>query len=402
MALARVRSGERAEDALQAEAPPPGRDRALAWHLASGTLQHQRELDWVIAASSKRPLESLDPTVHLLLRVALYELRHGKAPARAVVHQAVELCRALRLGRAAGFVNAVLRNQGRVGEPPPRALLNHPDWLLDRWEARLGKERCERWARRNNQPAPLTLALNGAQPELEAALREAGLEAREARAAGENVPGLLTLEGPTGPVTELPGAALGSWWVQDPAAAAVSDLLGCGPGWRVLDACAAPGGKTFRMLTQGATVVAADRSERRLATLRKGLERLRLQARTRVHDWLEGPMDDLAAMDGVLVDAPCSGLGTTRRHPEIRWRRQPRDLVRNPEQQLAVLVSAAHHVRPGGVLVYAVCSGEPEEGPEVVRRFLDTQPEFTLDRSWTSAPPSEHEDAFQAARLLRG
>jgi len=400
--LLRVDQGERGDQALDAEAPSDARDRALAWHLLHGTLQHRAELDWVIAACSSRPLHKLEPTVLAILRLATYELRHGRAPARAVVHQAAELTR-LELGRrAVGFVNAVLRNRDRAGEIPPRVLLNHPEWLIERWEQRHGHEAAVRWALSNNQPPPLCLAPVGEVAELDGLLAEAGLDPEPALAAGLPVPGLRRVVGPVGQVGALPGATEGRWWVQDAAAAAVADLVGCQPGWRILDACAAPGGKTFRLISQGGTLTAVDRSAQRLETMRAGLERLTMNATLLTHDWLAGDPPVSGELDAVLVDAPCSGLGTIRRHPEIRWRRRPADLVDNAHRQFAILRRCARLVRPGGVLVYAVCSGEPEEGEGVVTRFLADSSDYTLDRTLSTAPPTSDEDGFWAARLLRG
>ncbi len=398
--MLRVEAGERGDSALEAEAPPQGRDRALAWHLLNGTLQHRQEVDHLIRAGARRAPSSLDPAVLAILRLATYELRHGRAPARAVVHQAVELSRSEVSRKVAGFVNAVLRNQGRAGEIPPRVLLNHPEWLLRRWEQRYGAEATAAWALANNQPAPLCVATAGDIAQLDAALERAGLTPAPALAAGRVVPGLRRLTGPVGPVDSLPGFAEGGWWIQDAAAAAVADLVGCRPGWRVLDACAAPGGKTFRLLAQGARVVAVDRSPVRVRRLEQGLERLGVVAQARVHDWLEGPLEEAEPFDAVLVDAPCSGLGTLRRHPEIRWRREESELHGNAERQLAILRATVPLLRPGGVLVYAVCSGEPEEGEEVAQRFLALEPDFRQEDRFCSAPPQQDEDAFWAVRLV--
>ncbi len=407
-ALLRIEAGEPSDQALAAEAPPRGPDRALAWHLVYGVLQHQAELDFVIDALSRRRAGRIERSVRLVLRLGLFELRHGRAPAHAVVHQAVSLCHTSGLRRAAGFVNALLRRQQQAPEPPARVALNHPDWLLERWEERHGAAEAARWARSNNRPAPLSLALNGAQPALAAQLSQAGHEVLPAIAAGRPVPGMLQLRGPTGPVSSLPGWQEGRWWVQDPAAAAVTDLLGIEAGWRVLDACAAPGGKTFRLAATGAEVTAVDASAQRLAMLAERLVQLDLQATQLQHDWLQGELPVGAAgqgsslFHGILVDAPCSGLGTLRKHPEIRWRRSPADLLRNSERQLGILISAARLLQPGGVLVYAVCTPEPEEGERVVQRFQQLQPTFTLDRVLCTAPPTHDEDAFWAARLRRG
>ncbi len=403
-ALLRVDRGERGDRALELEAPPEGRDRALAWHLLSGTLQHRAEADHLIGASSSRAIATLQPAVLAVLRMATYELRHGRAPARAVVHQAAELTRSEASRGAVGFVNAVLRNQQRrAGEIPPRLLLNHPEWLLERWEQRYGAPAAAAWAQSNNQPPPLCLAASGPVVELDALLRAAGLEPEPALAAGAEVSGLLRVLGPVGQVSSLPGASEGRWWVQDAAAAAVADLVGCQPGWRVLDACAAPGGKTFRLISQGARVVAVDRSQPRLDQLTEGLDRLGMQAELQQHDWIQGDLPgERPAFDAVLVDAPCSGLGTLRRHPEIRWRRAAHELPENAQRQIAILTAAARCVRSAGVLVYAVCSGEPEEGEQVARRFLEQHDDFRQDVVFCSAPPSSGEDAFWAVRLLRG
>ena len=401
-ALLRVDRGERGDHALEAEAPPAGKDRGLAWHLLSGALQHRAELDHIISACSSRPLTRLDPTVLAILRIALFELRHGRAPDRAVVHQAAELTRMEASRHVVGFVNAVLRNRSRAGEIPPRVLLSHPEWLLARWEARYGTEQAADWARHNNQPPPLCIATAGDLAELDALLAQAGLEPEAAQAAGMDVPGMRRILGPVGQVGALPGAAEGRWWVQDAAAAAVADMVRCEPGWRVLDACAAPGGKTFRLISQGAELLSVDRSATRLERTQQGLDRLGMAATLQQHDWLEGPLESVAPMDAVLVDAPCSGLGTLRRHPEIRWRREPEDLIQNAHRQYAILKRCSALVRPGGVLVYAVCSAEPEEGEGVAQRFLAQHSDFVQDAVFCSAPPSSGEDAFWAARLLRG
>jgi 16S rRNA (cytosine967-C5)-methyltransferase len=397
----RVEGGERSDQALEREAPREGRDRALAWHLLHGSLQHRAQLDHIITKAARRGTDKIEPVVLAVLRIAIYELRFGRAPARAVVHQGVELARLEASKRAVGFVNAVLRNQHRVGELPPGLARNHPAWLLERWEQRYGAEATERWALSNNEPPPLCIATAGPEAELDALFAGLELQPEPAKAAGRVIPGMRRFSGPVGPVTELPGAAEGLWWVQDAAAAAVADLLGCRPGWRVLDACAAPGGKTFRLVSQGGNVVAVDRSEARLEKLTAGLDRLGMKAETAVHDWLGGPLPGLAPFDAVLVDAPCSGLGTIRRHPEIRWRRRPDELAGNAARQLVILETTAAMLATEGVLVYAVCSAEPEEGEAVVRRFLRAHEDFVQDELFCSAPPVNDEDAFWAARLIR-
>ncbi len=398
--LLAVDTGAFAEEALARHAPTRGPDRALAWNLVRGVLRQRRTLDVVLGTLAHRPVERLDPVVRAVLRIGLWEIRAGTAPPWAAVDQAVALCRAGGAGQAAGLVNAVLRRHTEAPEPAERDILSHPDWLLDRWVARHGADAAAAWARRNNDPAPL--ALIARDERLRFDLEAAGLPVREARAAGVVVPGALWIGGTPGPATTLPGWREGRFWVQDPAAAAVADLVPAGPGVRILDACAAPGGKTFRLADRGARVLAVDLDADRLARVAEGATRLRLSPDLRVHDWTAGPPPDLVeAFDAVVVDAPCSGLGTLRRHPEIRWRRQFADLARNAVLQAAILDAAARCVAPGGALIYAVCSPEPEEGPDVVAAFLADRPGFTADAAWSSAPPAGDEDAFQATRMVR-
>lgn len=167
----------------------------------------------------------------------------------------------------------------------------------------------------------------------------------------------------------------------------------------MLDACAAPGGKTLRLASQGGDVVAADRRLSRLERVQESLDRTGLKATLEKVDWNKD-QPQLGSFDAVLVDAPCTGLGTTRRHPEIRWSRQSTDPLAQSLLQGVILANASLRVKPGGRLVYAVCSPEPEEGRDVVQEFLSRRPEWRLDAELETAPPKSHEDAFYAARLV--
>jgi 16S rRNA (cytosine967-C5)-methyltransferase len=195
-----------------------------------------------------------------------------------------------------------------------------------------------------------------------------------------------------GSPAEWPGHAEGSWWVMDPAAVAVADLCGDVEGLEVLDTCAAPGGKSFRLASRGARVLATDSDETRLARLREGATRLGLPVEARLHDWTTAPLE--ARFPVVIVDAPCSGLGVVRRHPDIRWRRQETDLEAYADRQRQLLAHAARCVAPGGVLVYAVCSPEPEEGEQVARTLG-----WSEEARFCNAPALAGEDGFQAFRL---
>lgn len=402
-ALVKVDAGAHIEDALAKLAPADPRDRGQAWFVALGVLRRRGEVDAALRGPLTQPIGGLDPEVRAALRLGAFEKLFGRAGDHAVVNEAVEVVKALGAGRAKGLVNAVLRRVRPAEELSRADALNHPAWLVARWTDRYGTEAVDQWCQRNAEPAPLCL-VSRAEPAIVAdTLRQKGLEPEPVRLAGRDLPGAFRLGVREGRVTELPGFSDGLFWVQDPAAVAVADLVAATPGERILDACAAPGGKSFRLLTQGAVVTAVDHRGARLQRLREGLERLALTATLRHHDWSEGPLPDAGdPFDAVLVDAPCTGLGTVRRHPEIRWRRQLTDVLALPAVQLDILSGASAHVRSGGRLVYAVCSPEPEEGRGVIDAFLATNPDFSLDSDLSTAPPAHHEDAHYAARLIRG
>lgn len=393
-----VEHGAHPEERLAALAPADPADRALAWNLVFGVLRTRSALDAVLTTTARRGLRTLDPPVVQLLRVALYELRHTRVPPHAAVDQAVEASRALGVGHAAGFVNAVLRRQAEV-EVPPDAALGHPAWLVERWRARYGAD-ADGWMAANNRPAPLYVVAKEDPAGVARAFQHAGLVA----VPREGLEGVLRVSPPEGgalgAVTELPGFAEGRWWVMDPAAVAVADLVGELPsGTAVLDTCAAPGGKSFRLASRGLRVTAADLDPGRLERLEEGGARLGFDLPTVVHDFT-GDAPVPAALRGpwpaVLVDAPCTGLGTLRRHPDIRWRRRVEDVAAAAERQRRILAAAAELVAPGGVLVYAVCSPEPEEGT-LVARSLGWPVEAVFD----NAPALDGGDVFWGCRMRR-
>ncbi|MCB9681518.1 MAG: MFS transporter [Alphaproteobacteria bacterium] len=400
--LASVDAGAHAEEALVAflTSSTPEPDRGLAWHLVFGVLRHRSELDAALRPLLRQPLDALDGEVRAALRVGAFEILLARTSTYAAVDQAVEAARAAGAGRASGLVNAILR---RVGPPDTLSraeALNHPAWLVARWDARYGADATEAWCRANGAPPPLFVVARDDVDAVQARFAETGLIPSPASIAGEAVPGVLDLGPGVGRVEALPGFDDGAWWVQDAASAWVSDLVGPAAG-TLLDACAAPGGKTLRHAAAGWQVTAADVAPERLDALHGSLERLRLQAPVVVHDWTRGPCAALGAFDAVLVDAPCTGLGTVRRHPEIRWRRGPFDPAQAAARQAAILRAAATHVRPGGALVYMVCSPEPEEGEQVVQAFVADNPAFTVAAVRATAPPTGGEDAFWGARLVR-
>jgi 16S rRNA (cytosine967-C5)-methyltransferase len=363
------------------------RDRALAGEIATGTLRWQGAFDHVIEAFAGRPSARLDAEVLAILRVSIFQLLYlDRVPAAAVVNDAVELAGKAGKRSAAGFVNALLRrvSRERAQLPLPAGpaidflaiTLSHPRWLAGRWLTRYGLEAAEAWARFDNTPAPLMLRANTLRITRDAladALEAAGVATEPARFASQ---GLSVTSG--NPLL-TPLAHTGAFFVQDEASQLVGELAGAAPGERILDACASPGGKTTQMaaaMGDSGTIVAADVRGRRLDLLSRtvaesGAGHVRIvQANARALP----PFRDV--FDLVLVDAPCSGLGTIRRDPDVRWRRTEPDLSVLAEAQREMIAQLATVVRPGGRLVYATCSSEPEENEAVVDAFLAGHSDF--------------------------
>lgn len=371
---------------------PDARDRALATELVTGTLRWRGALDYQLARFSGRRLDKLDPEVLDALRLAAYQLLYlERVPPSAAVNDSVALVKAARLTSAAPFVNAVLRRvsreRDRLAWPSRDDLIahlsvvhSHPAWLVSKWLHRYGADVAERWLRFNNQPPALTLAAN----------RLVGSrEALAARLAAEGVRTEPTAMAPHG-VRLVDGRALastafaeGACLVQDEASQLIAELVAASPGARVLDACAAPGGKTVALAAQvgsGGRVVATDVRARRMRLLAATLHRCGVRNASLVQIATRGSVPFAAAsFDHVLVDAPCSGLGTVRRDPDIKWKRSPEDLETFARMQLDLLTRAIAVVRPGGRLVYSTCSSEPEENEAVVRAFLTTTPHVSLE-----------------------
>lgn len=336
----------------------PPADRARAQGLATSMLRHLAGIDWVLGRYCRRPPAARARTA---LRLAAAEMLVEGVPAHAAVDAAVTLARSDPKARhLAPLVNAVARKvaaegAARWGEAPPRRL---PDWLEEPVAARWSAEAAAAVARAHGERAPLDLTV-----------KEPGaVEAWADRLGAEILPtGSLRLPA-RGQVSALPGYAEGAWWVQDAAAALPARMLGVRPGERVLDLCAAPGGKTMQLAAAGASVVALDVSEARMARLRENLERVGLAADLVVADALDwtpqGPFD------AILIDAPCSATGTIRRHPDLPLIRRQEDIRPLFALQAALLDRAWSWLRPGGRLVYAVCSLLPEEGEAQVAGFI--------------------------------
>jgi len=365
------------------------RDKALAGEIATGVLRHRAALDHLITTFARRDIDRLDQEVVTILRLSGYQLLHlTRVPAAAVVDDAVDLTRRAKKTSASGFVNAVLRTLARKRQHPPlpprppdatdreaaldylATTLSHPRWLAARWYDRLGFERAEQWMQFNNQPAKLTLRANRLKITPEA------LAARLDRddvivARGQWAPDALIVN--EGRALHTSAAADGSFVVQDEASQLVALLAGPAPGHRVLDTCASPGGKTTQMasaMSGAGLIVACDVRDARVALLTRTVAATGAQNVRVVQADVARPLPFRETFDCVLVDAPCSGLGTLRRDPDIRWRRTEDDLSELASTQQEMLRHAAACVRAGGRLIYSTCSGEPEENDDVTDAFL--------------------------------
>ena len=381
------------------------RDRALAAEIATGVQRWRAALDHLIVAFSKRELARLDPEVADILRLSVYQLLHlTRVPAAAVVDDAVDLVKRAGKRSASGFVNAVLRgiSRHRARLPLPRRpslaterraaldylsiTLSHPRWLAERWLDRYGFEAAEVWMQFNNSPAPLTLRGNRIRlghDELRMRLDGDGVKVRP----GAFAPDALIVE--AGHPLRGPGLDQGWFLVQGEASQLVACLAGARPGMRVLDACASPGGKATAMaadMQRRGLLVANDVRERRIQLLRSTVTAAGATNVAVVQSDLLRPLPFGRPFDLVVVDAPCSGLGTLRRDPDIRWRRRAEDLPSLAAMELKMLQHAADVVAPGGRLLYSTCSSEPEENDGVVDAFLGGTTEFVAIDAREASP----------------
>lgn len=431
-------------DRAVAGTPLDGRDRALAVEIAYGVWRRLGTIDWRLRPLLDKPLARLPVAVQMLLRIGAYQLLFlDRVPPSAAVSESVKLAKAQsrKLKRDwSGLVNAVLRTLIREPSPawPPieqhaaeafAAQYSVPEWLSRRWIERWGIDRARAACEQVTVIPPLTLRVNQLQisrNQFLARLRDAGLEAKPTEISPV---GVTLQEGIT--IPSLPGFAAGQFYVEDEAAQLIPLLLDVHPGELVLDACAAPGGKATHLaelMNDTGRIYAVDRSEARLKLLEANRRRLHhaslipLIADFRDRAWTASVARDLECRNGIvrfdriLVDAPCSGLGVLRRHPEAKWRKSSEQFERHQILQRQILQSAALCLRPGGVLVYSTCSTEAEENEDVVDQFLRSHAEFRresvapwlpeggqnflTERGDLSTMGNRHSmDAFYAARL---
>ncbi len=340
----------------------PGPDRAFARAVAMAALRRLGEIDQIL----DRKLQKAPPlAVRTILRVALAQTLVLETPAFAAVSTAVKLAeREVKTRPYKNLVNAVLRGVGRDGPGLTTAESNLPDWLAARWRATYGEQALIGMALAAREEPPTDLSL---KPGVDA-------EGLAATVDGNVLPGGTVRTGLRGDVAGWPGFEDGTWWVQDAAAAVPARLLAVKAGETALDLCAAPGGKTLQLAAAGADVVALDRSEARLKRLTRNLERTGLTAEVvavPAEDW-----DDRRTFDAVLLDAPCTATGTFRRNPEALRATRPAEVAKLADVQHRLLDVAAERVKPGGRMVYCVCSLEREEGETQIIAFLRRNPAF--------------------------
>lgn len=379
---------------------PTNRDVRFARQLVLGVVRWQKRLDWIIATCCTRPVAQLAPWARHILRLGTYQLFWlDRVPQSAAVHTSVELAKHLTHQGIASLVNAVLRNLLRQRAPvcypdprqtPTRYLAvyhSHPEWLVERWVGRWGREIAERVLVANNQPAELNIYLNRLRPS-RALVAELDLVPVGSR------PGFYRA---TNGATLFASRAYqqGQFQVQDPNAGLAVALLDPQPGERLLDLCSAPGGKAVQAAVAMADrgwVVATDVSLPRLKRVRENARRLRLHAIRPVAR--DGTTPGCGVFDRVLADVPCSATGVLGRRPDARWRRQPTELAILTARQQVLIQRAYEHLRPGGVLVYSTCSLEEEENEAIVERFLNQTPTARLERADAHFPAQPYADRY--------
>lgn len=403
-----------------------GAEAALATRMVYGVLQNRALLDFYLGAYCTQKVNHLQPPLPDILRMGAYQILFlDKVPDRAAVNESVELAKKNGRGAASGLVNAVLRkvsmNKAQLPAIPDRdeaqylsIRYSHPKWLVKRLLSLLGREEAEAFLAADNGVAPLTVQVNTLKTtagELSAELTAAGVSV----APHPWVPDCLELSS-SGDLTALEAFGRGEFFVQDPAAKLVGLIAAPKRGQRVIDVCAAPGGKSFgAAISMGdeGEIFACDLHEKKLVRITEGAARLGLRCiRTFAADGAVFRTEWAQSADAVLVDAPCSGLGIIRKKPDVRYK-SPDDLFTLTVTQASILENAARYVKPGGALIYSTCTILPEENGQIVDGFLAAHPEFSRESFVLPEPlgeqpgeltlwPHRHgTDGFYICRLRR-
>jgi 16S rRNA (cytosine967-C5)-methyltransferase len=366
-------------------------DKSLLAEIIHGVVRWQGRLDWVLNGFTHGNFSKSEVNVKNSLRVALYQILFlNKVPQYAVVNEAVEFIKRIRGEKAANLVNGVLRNiirsmdgihYPKVEDDPVQYLsvyYSHPYWMVKRWVSRFGKEEVEKLLAANNEIPELTLRIN----KLKCSSIEflSLLDKKSVSYQGSSfIDHFIKVKSLSG-ISQMDIFQKGFFSIQDESAALSVMLLSPQPGERVIDMCAAPGGKTTfigELMGNKGEIIAIDKYESKLNLIKMSCERLGItNVRFIVADSSELQIEPAAK---VLVDAPCSGLGALRKKPDIKWKREAEDIPRLVKQQLSLLENASRLLNPGGVLIYGTCTTEPEENGLLIKSFLEKHPEFTVD-----------------------
>ncbi|NJO80014.1 MAG: 16S rRNA (cytosine(967)-C(5))-methyltransferase [Cyanobacteria bacterium RM1_2_2] len=382
-------------------------DRRLITELVYGSIRRQRTLDALIDQFAKKPAHHQPPDLRLILHLGLYQLRYlNQIPAAAAVDTTVELTKTNGFKGLAGFVNGLLRQYQRQSaeqdclqlpaDPVGRIAVLHsyPDWIVQLWLEQLGATETEQLCEWLNRAPTIDLRINPLQTtieQIEAAMQAADIHV--SRVA--HLPQALRLPQGIGSIQNLPGFTEGWWTVQDSSAQLVSHLLDPQPGNCVIDACAAPGGKTTHiaeLMQDRGSVWACDRQASRLKKLQENVARLQLHSVQICAEDSRKITQFTGQADRVLLDAPCSGLGTLHRHADARWRQTPQTVVELAQLQAELLHHTATWIKPQGSLVYATCTLHPQENEAVIQQFLQQHP------SWQIEPPAADNPAAPFAQ----
>jgi len=400
-------------------------DRRLAVRLIYGVLEQKLYLDYMLQQVSKTKLSKLDPLIHMILRVSLYQMLFmDRIPESAVVNEAVKMSK--KKGQhLSGFINGVLRNFQRSRESlklPERnedeinylsITTSHPKWLVKRWVSKFGTPFSEALMLSNNLTPPLTVRVNCLKSRPDVVREKLAAEGITSEVSRFFDYALTVQSGQDRVIQEWPVFIEGEIYVQDLASMMVTEVLDPQPGERILDMCAAPGSKTTHMaekMNNLGTIIARDVSDKKLQKIRENADRLGISIiHPEIGDGLVPDADAVDAYDRVLLDAPCSGLGIIRRKPEIRFRRLPEDLAALVKLQTILLENASHYVKQDGVLVYSTCSVDPDENDGVIKAFLASNPQYMLVKTpWSDEDglvrlyPSVHQtDGFFIAKMVR-
>ncbi len=433
LALCAVHQGAYADAALDRVLRPAqlsAADRRLVTELLYGSVRRQRSLDTLIDQLGKKKSSQQPPNLRAILHLGLYQLRYQeRIPASAAVNTTVQLAKENGFLGLTGFVNGLLRQYIRLASAPADPLQlpenpverlgvlhSYPNWIVEVWLEQLGMAETEQLCEWMNQSPTIDLRVNTLRAtieQVELAMESAGVIVRRV----PNLPQALRLIGSTGSIKNLPGFDEGWWTVQDSSAQLVGHLLNPQPGEVVIDACAAPGGKTTHiaeLMGDKGTVWAGDRAASRLRKLKENAQRLKLQS---VQICIGDSRNyQFESADRVLLDVPCSGLGTLHRHADARWRQTPESVQELSVLQEELLAQTATFVKPDGVLVYATCTLHPVENERVIQAFLVRHPtwhiypptpdliavEFVTPEGFVKILPHQHHmDGFFMVRLRK-